>query len=302
MDKRYDLIIVGAGPAGITVSIYASRKGLDILVISIDIGGQTLWTSDIENYSGFQVVTGTELASKLEEHMKTYGIKVNEGEELITLKKEADAIVLGTSRGEYMTQAVIIASGKKSRKLNVPGEEEFRNKGVTYCATCDGPLFGGKRVAVIGGGNTAIEAAIELDKIASSVYVVNVAPELTADEVLQKRIQEANNTVILNNSTVEEVRGNKFVNAISVKSGKEEKKLDVDGVFVEVGLIPNSEFGSDLKKNSLGEIEVNCSNQTNIAGIFAAGDVTDVPEKQIIIAAGEGAKAAISAFKYLARI
>jgi len=302
MDKRYDLIIVGAGPAGITVSIYASRKGLDILVISIDIGGQTLWTSDIENYSGFQVVTGTELASKLEEHMKTYGIKVNEGEELITLKKEADAIVLGTSRGEYMTQAVIIASGKKSRKLNVPGEEEFRNKGVTYCATCDGPLFGGKRVAVIGGGNTAIEAAIELDKIASSVYVVNVAPELTADEVLQKRIQEANNTVILNNSTVEEVRGNKFVNAISVKSGKEEKKLDVDGVFVEVGLIPNSEFESDLKKNSLGEIEVNCSNQTNIAGIFAAGDVTDVPEKQIIIAAGEGAKAAISAFKYLARI
>lgn len=297
----YDLIIIGAGPAGITASVYASRKKMSLLVITKDIGGQTAWSGDIENYTGYQFITGPDLASKFEEHMRKYGIGLKENEGVNEVRKIKDKIVVGTENGTYEAKTLIIASGKRSRELSVPGEKEFKNKGLTYCATCDAPLFTGKDVAVIGGGNSALDAVLQLGRIAHRVYLINIVPHLTGDPIMIEKAEESDNVSIMNNSRVLEINGDKMVTGIKVKSEGEDKILPVQGIFVEIGLIPNSYFAQDITKNSLGEIKVNCYNQTNIPGIFAAGDVTDVPEKQIIIAAGEGAKAALGVFHYLSQ-
>ncbi|MCG2708192.1 MAG: FAD-dependent oxidoreductase [Candidatus Omnitrophica bacterium] len=299
--KIYDLIIIGAGPAGITASVYAARKKLDFLVISLDIGGQTAWSGDIENYTGYQFISGPELTQKFEEHMRKYGIALKENEEVLGFKKTNEIFLVKTNKADYQAYSLIIASGKKSRELGVPGEKEFKNHGLTYCATCDGPLFAGKVVAVIGGGNSALDAALQLMKIAKQTYIINNTDRLTGDAVMLQKIQEAGNVTILNNHQVSAVLGDKFVRAIKIKHKDQEKELAVEGVFVEIGLIPNSGFLKDIEKNSRNEININLDNQTNIPGIFAAGDVTNVLEKQIIIAAGEGAKAALSAFRYLSQ-
>ncbi|UCD55459.1 MAG: FAD-dependent oxidoreductase [Candidatus Omnitrophota bacterium] len=295
----YDLIIIGAGPAGITASVYAVRKRMNILVISKDIGGQTAWSGDIENYTGYQFISGPELTAKFEEHMKKYDVGLRENEEVIALEKKGSVVSIKTDKAAYEAKTAIVASGKHSRELGVPGEKEFKNRGLTYCATCDGPLFTGKDVAVIGGGNSALDAAIQLIKIAKHIYLVNIKAQLTGDKIMQEKVRESKKVTLLNNAEVKAVLGDKLVTGIRIKEKGGEKTLAVRGVFVEVGLIPNSEFAKDLKKNKRGEIEVNSYNETNIPGIFAAGDVTDVPEKQIIIAAGEGAKATLRAFKYL---
>lgn len=297
----YDLIIIGAGPAGITASVYAARKRMNFLVITKDIGGQTAWSGNIENYTGYQFITGLELTAKFEDHMKEYNVYLRENEEVIELGEKGNVVSVKTDKAKYEARTAIIASGKKSKELGVPGEKEFKNKGLTYCATCDGPLFAEKNVAVIGGGNSALDAALQLIKIANYVYIVNVSLALTGDKIMQERVTKNEKTKILNNTQVTAVLGDKMVNAIKVKTNKEERELPVEGIFVEIGLIPNSGFAKDLDKNEKGEIKVNSYNETNIRGIFAAGDVTDVPEKQIIIAAGEGSKAALSAFRYLAR-
>ena len=170
----HDLIIIGAGPAGITASVYAARKKMDPLVITKDIGGQAAWSGDIENYTGYQFITGPQLAQKFEEHMRQYNISLRENEGVLEVKKIKETVSVKTDKGSYEARTAIIASGKKSRELNVPGEKEFKNKGLTYCATCDGPLFAGKDVAVIGGGNSALDAALQLIKIASKVYIINI--------------------------------------------------------------------------------------------------------------------------------
>ncbi|HTZ10911.1 MAG TPA: FAD-dependent oxidoreductase [Candidatus Margulisiibacteriota bacterium] len=295
-----DLIIIGAGPAGITAGVYAARKKLDLLVISKDIGGQAALSGDVENYTGYQFITGLELAAKFEEHMRKYGIQVRESEVVIEIKKSKETVSVTTDKGEYGARTVIIASGKKARELNVPGEKEYKNRGLTYCATCDGPLFASKDIAVIGGGNSALDAVMQLMRIAGKVYLINDTASLRGDAVMREKIEEAKNVVILNNSRVKAILGEKMVNGIMIKREGRDETLAVKGVFVEIGLEPNSGFAPQIEKNSLGEIKINCRNETNIAGIFAAGDVTDVPEKQIIIAAGEGSKAALSAFRYLA--
>lgn len=295
----YDLIIIGAGPAGITASVYAARKRINFLVITEDIGGQAAWSGDIENYTGYQFITGPELASKFEEHMRKYGISLNEGEKVIDIRRVEERISVKTGKNQYEARTVIIASGKRSRELAVPGEKEFKNKGLTYCATCDAPLFAGKDVAVIGGGNSALDAALQLIKIAHHVFLINIVSRLTGDPVMIEKLEGSDAVSIMNNTQVLAISGDNMVAGIRVKSGSEEKTLAVQGVFVEIGLIPNSHFAPDVSKNSLGEIKVDCYNQTNIPGIFAAGDVTDVPEKQIIIAAGEGSKASLTAFRYL---
>ena len=300
--KIYDLIIVGAGPAGITACVYAARKRMDFLVITGDIGGQTAWSGDIENYTGYQFITGPDLVQKFEEHMRSYDTSVKEGEGVTEIEKSGELVLVKTNKGvEYQAKSVIIASGKRSKELNVPGEEEYRNKGVSYCATCDGPIFSGKDVAIIGGGNSAMDACLQLIKIARQVYVINNTPDLSGDAIMRKKVGEAANVSILNNSKVVAVLGDKMVNAIRIDQEGQEKTLSVQGIFVEIGLIPNSDFIKGVEKNSRGEITINNRNETNIPGIFAAGDVTDVPEKQIIIAAGEGSKACLSAFRYLAR-
>ena len=300
--KIYDLIIVGAGPAGITASVYAARKRIDFLVVTGDIGGQTAWSGDIENYTGYQFITGPELVRKFEEHMRSYDANVKEGEGVIEVERLGEVISIKTNHAhEYQARTVIIASGKRSKELGVPGEKEFKNKGVTYCATCDGPLFSGKTVAVIGGGNSALDAVLQLERIARKVYIVNNAPRLRGDTIMRQKVENSGNVEILNDSAVITILGDKFVNSLTVKSGKEERSLAVEGIFVEIGLKPNSDFVKAVEKNDLGEIKVNNRNETNVPGIFAAGDVTDVPEKQIVIAAGEGSKACLSAFRYLAQ-
>jgi alkyl hydroperoxide reductase subunit F len=297
----YDLIILGAGPAGITASVYASRKKMNFLVITKDIGGQAALSGDIENYTGYQFITGPELAAKFEEHMKKYDFELKENEEVKEVSKKNNVVLVKTDKNAYEARTAIIASGKRSRELNVPGEAEFKNRGLTYCATCDGPLFAGKDVAVIGGGNSALDAALQLVKIANKIYLINISSELTGDAIMQEKIRGSKKVSILNNTQIIAILGDKMVKAIKVKTGEAEKTIPVQGIFVEVGLIPNADFTKDLDKNERGEIKVNCHNETNLPGIFAAGDVTDVPEKQIVIAAGEGSKAALSAFRYLSQ-
>lgn len=302
MAKVYDLIIIGAGPAGITASIYAARKKIDFLVLSMDIGGQTAWSGEIENYVGYQFISGIDLTAKFQDHMKKYGINLKEGEEVTLIGKEGEAFKVVSSGGEYASKAVIIASGKKSRPLGVPGEEEFRNKGLAYCATCDAPLFADKKVAVVGGGNSAVEAALQLMRIASHVHIINNTGSLGGDEMIRDKVLAAGNVTVMNKCEVTEVTGDVFVSGVKLKTPRGDESLDVEGVFVEVGLIPNSSFTHPAEMNDYGEIKVNPKNETNVPGIFAAGDVTDVPEKQIIVAAGEGAKASLTAFNYIARL
>lgn len=294
-----DLIVIGAGPAGITASVYAARKKMDLLVVSKDIGGQTAWSGDIENYTGYQFITGLQLAAKFEEHMRQYNITVKENEEAREVKKPNNIISVTTDKGRYEAKTVIIASGKRTRELNVPGEKEFKNRGLTYCATCDAPLFSGKDVAVIGGGNSGLDATLQLMRIAKRVYLINIAPKITGDPIMEEQVRKSDMVTVLNNAEVTRVTGDKFVTGISIKRQDKEETLAVGGVFVEIDLIPNSEFAKDVEKNQLEEIKVNIRNETSVPGIFAAGDVTDVPEKQIIIAAGEGSKACLSAFRYL---
>lgn len=297
----HDLIIIGAGPAGITAAVYAARKKLNALVITGDIGGQAAWSGDIENYTGYQFITGPQLAAKFEEHMRKYNIALKENEFAAGTNKLGDVISVKTDKNVYQARSVIIASGKKSRELGVPGEKEFRNKGLTYCATCDGPLFAGKDVAVIGGGNSALDAALQLMNIATKVYIINNTSNLGGDAIMREKVMQSKAVTIFNEAQVVAIVGAKMVTGIKINLGGKEESLPVEGVFVEIGLVPNSAFAIDVEKNQAGEIRVSSRNETNIPGIFAAGDVTDVPEKQIIIAAGEGSKAALSAFKYLAR-
>jgi alkyl hydroperoxide reductase subunit F len=299
MKKIYDLVIIGAGPAGITAAVYAARKKMDSLVVTKDIGGQASLSGDIQNYTGYQFITGPELAIKFEEHMRKFNFDIKENEEVKELISEKGAFLVKTDKDNYQAKTVIVASGKRSRELGVTGEREFKNKGLTYCATCDGPLFAERDVAVIGGGNSALDAVLQLTKIANKIYVINITDNLTGDGIMQEKIRADNKVSIFNNSRVKEILGDSFVQAIKIEEDKEEKILDVQGIFVEIGLIPNSDFAPSLEKNERKEIIVNQQNETNIPGIFAAGDVTNVPEKQIIIAAGEGAKAVLSTFRYL---
>jgi len=312
-NKIFDLIILGAGPAGITAAVYAARKKIDFLVISKDIGGQAAWSGDVENYTGYQFVTGPELVLKFQNHMDSFGIDLKMPEEIKAVTKNNNLITVATDKSEYITKAVVIATGKKPKPLGVPGEEEFRNKGVNFCATCDGPLFRSKNVAVIGGGNSALDAVLQMMKISPKVYVINSAPFLTGDSVMMSKAIAASNVEIWNNSKVKKIYGEKFVKGIEVTKDNKTYNFNVEGVFVEIGLLPNSDFvyapvSSDsgviqnsalIKLNELKEIVVDCYNRTNIDGIFACGDVTNVPEKQIIIACGEGAKASLAAFNYL---
>jgi len=295
----YDLIIIGAGPAGITAAVYAARKKMEFLVVSVDIGGQTAWSGLVENYTGYQFISGPELTRKFEEHMRAFNIPVKENEGVRQVRKEDDHFLVETVKGSYQTRTVIVASGKKSRELGVPGEKEFRNRGLAYCATCDGPLFAGKDVAVIGGGNSALDAAMQLAKICRRVFIINNTPRLSGDSVMREQVEADTKVTVMNDTEVRAVSGEKLVSAITFERQGREEGISVQGVFVEIGLIPNSSIAPEVAKNQYGEIIVNARNETDIPGMFAAGDVTDVPEKQTIIAAGEGSKACLSAYHYL---
>lgn len=303
----YELIIIGGGPAGMTAAVYAARKKINTLLISGDIGGQGLTTWLVENYMGYQFIEGHELMKKFEEQVKQFptDVKVEVGKRAERLSRVDGGFEVRTDRGEtYQAKAAILATGKRPRKLNVPGEKELLGRGVTYCAICDGPLFADVKVAVIGGGNSALEAADDMVKIADHVYLVSLTP-LTGDQILIDRMKSASNLTIFLEHEVLEIKGDSRVKGIKIRDlkSKQERELEVGGIFIEIGLIPNSELVKELVTlNHLGEIEVNCGNETGVPGFFAAGDVTSVPDKQIVIAAGEGAKAALQAHRYLQRL
>ncbi len=295
----YDLIIIGAGPAGITAAVYAARKKLNFLVITEDIGGQTALSGDIENYTGYQFITGPDLTQKFIEHMKQFKIEVKEGEEVQELKKIENIVKITTDQNIYESKTAVIASGKTPRLLNVPGEKEFKNKGVTYCATCDAPLFEGRDVAVIGGGNSGLDAVLQLIKIANKIYLIENRSALKADEIMVEKAKASGKVTFFTNTKVLKIEGDSAVKSMTIEQNGQSKVLEVGGIFIEIGSIPSVNFAKDLKKNEWNEIIVDKHNRTNIDGIFAAGDVSDIPEKQIIIAAGEGSKALLSVFEYL---
>ena len=301
----YDLMIIGGGPAGLAATVYAARKQLKTLLISGDIGGQINTTMGIENYLGYQFVEGPELIDKFQTQVDQYPVDQKIGEKVSRLEKvEGGFEAITDSENRYQSRAVVFATGKKPRKLNVPGEAELAGRGVTYCATCDGPIFAGQRVVVVGGGNSALEAVLDMVKIAEHVDLVSLTP-LTGDPVLIDKFNDAKNLTVYTEYQTEKIEGKELVEGMQIKESKtgDGKRLDVTGIFIEIGLEPNAEAVSGLLKlNQWGEVPVNTSCETEVPGLYAAGDVTDVPEKQIVVAAGEGAKATLQAHRYLQRL
>ena len=297
----HDVVIIGAGPAGLSAGVYSARKMLDTMVVSSNIGGQATWSWEVENYLGYQLITGVELVERFREHLENFKVELKEGRTVSSLAKKDDFFVLTTDKDDEIAgHAVVIASGKVPRKLGVPGEDEYRGRGVAYCATCDAPIFRNKKVAVIGGGNSAQDAALQLEKIAESVAIITDEECLRGDEIRQGQVLASKKIAVYTKAEVSAIRGETFVGAIDFAADGEEKTLDVQGVFIEIGSIPSTDFlPEEVELNELQEIVIDSNNRTSVPGLLAAGDVTNVVEKQIIIAAGEGAKAALSAYAWL---
>ncbi|MTC41351.1 alkyl hydroperoxide reductase subunit F [Providencia sp. wls1921] len=305
----FEVLIIGSGPAGASAAVYTARKGIRTGVIGERFGGQVMDTVDIENYISVLKTEGAILAGALKNHVDSYDVDVIDGQsvtKLIPAEQIGGYHQIETASGGVMkARSIIIATGARWRNMGVPGEQEYRTKGVTFCPHCDGPLFKGKRVAVIGGGNSGIEAAIDLAGIVEHVTVLEFASELKADSVLQDKARSLSNIDIILNAQTLEVKGDgSKMTSLEYKDRTDESmhSLEVAGAFVQIGLLPNTNWlGDTVARNRMGEIEVDARNETSVKGVFAAGDCTTVPYKQIIISAGEGAKAALSAFDYLIR-
>jgi len=304
---EYDLIIVGGGPAAISAGIYAVRKGLKTLLIAQDWGGQLNWTNLIENYPGFESITGPELVKKLVAHLKKYqgeDWEIRERSEIKKIEAEKEQLVKVEADKVYQAKALILATGRNYKKIGVTGEERFAGKGISYCVTCDGPIFKDKKVAVIGGGNAGLEAALDLLDYASKIYLLEFLPQLTADEYLQKMVRKNSKINILTNVAVQEIKGEQFVNGLiyQERDSQKEKEITLEGVFVGIGTRANSSpVKNVVELNQEGEVKIDEKNRTSVRNIFAAGDVTDVSHKQIVVAAGEGVKAALNVYQYLCR-
>lgn len=297
----YDLIIIGGGPAGMTAAVYAARKKMDTLLITTDFGGQPMWTMEIENYMGYQFITGPELMAKFEEQVRRFSVKIEYQEATGLTVNDDGTFTVTTMEEDHVAKTVILASGKRPRRLNVPGEEEFTGRGVSYCATCDGPLFANKKVAVVGAGNSAVQAAIEVSAVGEKVYLIS-RREYIADPIIIDKMKKATNIVELKGYEIKKILGSQVVEKIVVRKceSNEDHELAVEGIFIEVGLIPNSEFAQKIVNlNESREVVTDCRTKTNIPGLFAAGDISNGPDKQIVIAAGDGAKAALIAYDYL---
>ncbi|MFW6013328.1 MAG: NAD(P)/FAD-dependent oxidoreductase [Candidatus Bipolaricaulota bacterium] len=301
--NQFEVAIIGGGPAALTAALYARRKELSTALIAKEIGGQLLWTNEIENYPGFSSITGYELLKKFREHAREYEPQEFIDETVLNVEKEGGLFQVETDSGRGLqAHTLVVATGKRPRKLNVPGEEEYRGKGVSYCTTCDAPLYRDRKVAIIGGGDAAFEGIIDVLPIADKVYNINRS-QPRAEPILQKRVN-GEEIQSYHDHQVLEIYGNDLVEGVKIEkqSDGSVQNIEVDGVFVEIGLIPNTEFISHLvQTNERGEIVVDCDTRTSVKGIFGAGDVTTVPEKQVVISAGEGAKAALAAYRYLIR-
>lgn len=300
----YDVLVVGGGPGGASAAIYAARKGIRTGIVAERFGGQILDTASIENFISVNRTEGPRLAANLEEHVKDYNIDVMNLQRAARLEKK-DMIEIELANGAVLkSKSVILATGARWRNIGVPGEAEFKNKGVAYCPHCDGPLFEGKDVAVIGGGNSGVEAAIDLAGIVNHVTVLEYASELKADSVLQDRLHSLPNVTVVKNAQTKEITGTDNVNGITYveRETGAEKHIELSGVFVQIGLVPNTDWlGDAVERNKFGEIVIDARGATNVPGVFAAGDCTTEPFKQIIISMGSAATASLSAFDYLVR-
>lgn len=304
-DKEpFDVLVVGGGPAGASAAIYAARKGIRTGIVAERFGGQVMDTMGIENFIGTKYTEGPKVAASLEEHVKEYDIDVMNLQRAKRLEKK-DFVELELENGAILkSKTVILSTGARWRNVGVPGEAEFKNKGVAYCPHCDGPLFAGKRVAVIGGGNSGIEAAIDLAGIVKHVTVLEFAAELKADAVLQDRLYSLPNVTVIKNAQTKEITGTDKVNGISYMDRETEEihHIELEGIFVQIGLVPNTDWlGESMERTRMGELVVDKHGSTSIPGVFAAGDCTDSAYKQIIISMGSGATAALGAFDYLIR-
>jgi NADH-dependent peroxiredoxin subunit F len=301
----FDVLVVGGGPAGASAAIYAARKGIRTGVVAERFGGQVMDTLAIENFISVKETEGPKLAAALEEHVKSYAVDIMDGQRAVALKAGDLLEVTLESGATLRSKSLVLATGARWRELNVPGEREYRGRGVAYCPHCDGPLFKGKRVAVIGGGNSGVEAAIDLAGIVGHVTLIEYDSQLRADGVLQKKLKSLPNVRIVTSAQTTEVHGaDGKVNGLSYKDrGSEElHRVELEGVFVQIGLIPNTDWlKGTVKLSGRGEIDIDARGETTLTGVFAAGDATTVPYKQIVIAMGEGSKAALSAFDYLIR-
>lgn len=302
--EPFDVLVVGGGPAGVSAAIYAARKGIHTGIIAERFGGQVRETLGIENLISIEYTEGPEFGDTLERHVKKYDVDIIKSQRVKHLEKK-ELIEVELENGAVLkSRAVILSTGARWRNVGVPGEEKFKNKGVAYCPHCDGPLYKGKQVAVIGGGNSGIEAVIDLAGIASHVTVLEFMPELKADAILQKRLYSLPNVTVLKNVQTKEITGTQKVDGITYadRESGEIHHVESQGVFVQIGLIANTDWLNDtVERNRVGEIVVDSHNATNVPGVFAAGDCTDSAYKQIIIAMGSGATAALSAFDYLIR-
>lgn len=306
--EPFDVLVVGGGPAGSAAAVYAARKGIRTGVVAERFGGQVLDTLAIENFISVKETEGPKLAMALEEHVKEYNVDIMNLQRASGVKRNADGMIeVALDSGAVLkSKSVILATGAHWRSMNVPGEQEYRTKGVAYCPHCDGPLFKGKRVAVIGGGNSGVEAAIDLAGVVSHVTLIEFDNQLRADAVLQKTLRSLPNVDVVTSALTTEVLGDgEKVVGLTYKDRMTEeiRKLDLEGIFVQIGLLPNSSFlkDSQVELTNRGEIVIGTRGETSLEGVFAAGDVTTVPYKQIIIAMGEGAKASLGAFDYLIR-
>ena len=321
----YDLIIIGGSATATSAGIYAARRNLNFKIITKDFGGEVATSGEIANWPGVIKTDGIALAQQFKDHLASYGVEPEEGVEVEKLVKQADGSFCITTKqdgptmasdkvsdgeGEiapkcdYEAKTVIITTGVHPRELNVPGEKEFRNKGVSYCTVCDGPLFGGKVVAVIGGGNSALEAGLMMADIASKVYVINKNPAFKGEQVLIDNLLGKKNVEIIYNANTAEIIGQEFVTGVKYSdTNGASNELKIDGTFIHIGMVPNSGLvGPEVEKNKSGEIKVNANCETSVPGLYAAGDVTDVPFKQIVVAAGQGCCALLSAVQYLNKL
>jgi len=302
----YDIAIIGGGPAALTAGIYAARKKLKVIILAKQIGGQVLLAEIIENFPGFEKISGKELIEKMRLQNEKYGVEIKENEEVKSITKDNEFFLIKSKDNkEISAKSVIVATGKTPRPLNIPGEKEFEGKGISFCSTCDAPLFADKKVVVVGSGNSGLCSARDLLKYASKVYVLKYAPKITGDEWMVEELKKSGRVEFFTDVAIKEIKGSKFVEKIVYQNKKsgEEKELAAEGIFISIGWIPSTAFLKGfVNLNEKEEIIIDPkTNESSVKGAFGAGDVTDIEYKQCVIAAAEGAKASLSAYNYLAK-
>lgn len=300
MSKVRDIIIIGGASAAQSAAIYAKRAGMDVLVIADEYGGQINNTDVVENWLGTKSISGPDLAEKFTEHMREYEVDEQHGEKVVDVRKDGDIFTVETESGdEFKSYGVIIATGGSRRRLNVEGEEEFRNKGVAYCAVCDGPLYQGDEVAVIGGGYAGTEAADYLSDVAEHVYLLSRSGNLTGEEITINKVENDENVEVLREAEVESFEGDQLLETVRYAHKDEVEELDVPGAFIEIGTVPNSDITDLVETNESGKIKVDRDMNTGVEGLYAAGDVNDMGAQQLVVSAGQGCDAALNASEYV---